>query len=264
MTPEARSAILFGRWAKGIEAETLAFLLRIGSKLSFARRTAINTWIASYKSAGVWTKCDAAWMPATLDSAIGMLNVISPNYNLSMVGGVTFTPDRGFAGNGVDSSMPASGMTTNILTNAQQDSTHLSVYVLGGTDAAATRVALGLTGTSGTFAIRPRDNTGLLGGPVNSSTVSFFGSAQSTILGNSLITRTGATALAGYRDGVVTGTDNDASTGRSTSQVALLRGGSVFSDYLVGLASVGSGLNGTEVAAKHAADLAYLQAIGAA
>lgn len=246
----------------GREPEMNNLLIRMGTVPVPARIALQNTVYRDLKAANLLAKMDAVWFAAAHEQATGFLNWASTLYTLSSSGGVTFTVDRGFAGNNVDGYLPASGMFLRDVTVSSQDSQHVSFWILGGTDAAATKVAIGLTGTSAAFAGRPRDAAGQLSGPINSATVSLFG-AQATILGNTLISRTGPTTLAAYKDGVLLGVDNDASALRNSSQVAWLRGGSVFCDYQIGIGSIGAGFDATDAANWHAIELAYLQGVGA-
>lgn len=64
--------------------------------------TALDTFITSLKTAGIWNLCDVLWLPATNgDSDFACYNLKNPaSFKLTKVNSPTFTSLQGFTGNG--------------------------------------------------------------------------------------------------------------------------------------------------------------------
>lgn len=109
------------------EAETLVAAMTMPP--NGARRALIDTFVGALKTAGVWSKIDVMWVLAAHDEQAGRLNWKSPgSFTLTAVNAVTFTVDRGFAGNGSSSYLDTGWARLINGTGFTQDAAHISVY----------------------------------------------------------------------------------------------------------------------------------------
>lgn len=66
--------------------------------LSNADMAAYDTFISTLVYAGIWSQLDCIWDLSGPDQATSMLNMVQNNFNLTAVGGPTFTANKGWAG----------------------------------------------------------------------------------------------------------------------------------------------------------------------
>ena len=72
-----------------------------GGTVSGARQTLVNTLIVGLKADGIWTKLDRLWIFAAENSFSAVIDLVA--LAEALASGVTFTPNRGYAGNGSSS-----------------------------------------------------------------------------------------------------------------------------------------------------------------
>lgn len=220
---------------------------------------AANNLIGALTTGGVWAKTTILYVGLHTEQA-SLLNWKTPGTYNATNNGCTFTAYQGFTGNGSTAYIDT-GMAANVLA---QDSAHIHAWVRGGTDAAdSNKRSLGQT-SAGSFAIQPRNNLDAISGMIGSTSASTFG-ASGTILGHTLLNRSGASAVEAYRGGAATATptDNEASTAPSANNITLLRNGTQYSDFQLFAAGAGSSLSSGEAAAHYNALSAYKTAVGA-
>ena len=180
-----------------------------GSEPDATRKRHMNTFISNMKADGLWQLLDVLWFTAAHSEAAALLNWVNANHTMSTVNEPTFTIDRGFAGNGVDSYV-----NTNY---AQADKVNFLA-------------------TDASFGCYTRDNntTGFLFGETNtrmsnslngtSIQYTLYGGFESTnkfgSLGLTSIKRTG-TALRVYQNGVEGGSDSTPTYGYNANNLYL-------------------------------------------
>lgn len=262
----ARAAASFGLY----QAETLAWLERCKALGADPGRTAdgvrvidlIDEYIWGLKADGVWAKLGARYIYAMPTSALALINIVNPGtLDMAASGGPTFTAWEGFTGDSTDAFLSA-GAALSAIPNYAQDSAHLAAWITGGTDVVSNGARVISTTSSANASLIPRNASGFLAAAVNSSTVSVCG-ASSTILGLSMVNRSGATALEGYRDGAGIGTDTDASNSIPAGDFCVLRTASTYNDFRVAMASWGGSMTSGEAADDYARTDALLAALGA-
>ncbi|MDQ0303794.1 hypothetical protein [Ancylobacter polymorphus] len=230
----------------------------------------ISDTIKALKTAGVWAKDDALYFTAAHDAQAALLNWISDQYNLTVVGSPTFTVDRGYTGNGSSAYLRTGfNPATAVSPKFARDSSHISV-----TDrtsrAAATSVEIGAIAISGlnfSAELATRYTGNLTRARVTSGGTSPPAFASSDSAGRFIASRTGASQIDAYRNGASIGTSTNASAALFNSEIYILavnfNGAASFSSDQIAQASIGGGLTSTEAAAFDAAVSSYLSAIGA-
>lgn len=225
---------------------------------TFQRRKLVCKLVSSLESAGVWSKLDAFYVTAASTAQAARINWISPGTNdLAAVNAPSFTPDRGYAGDGATSYL--TGINPTGATHFALNSALLGFYSLtsgsfgsavgwsDGTQAAT--VANAITGTA--FAVRINNLT--LSQTANTNGVGLFEADRS-----------GASALAMYRNGVSVLSDTVTSVGVTNNTLNIDHAGAAnFSPVLVAEMHVGSHLTAAQHAALYSALLGYLAPIGA-
>jgi hypothetical protein len=246
-----------------VNAEAATLVAAMTTAPSNDRKALIDTLIGSLKSAGVWVLLDVLYVLAAHHEQAARLNWKNPGgFVAAGVNSPTFTVDRGFAGNGVDSFVTLNwGPTSGV--NFTQNSATFGIWDRTTTASAASVAG---SGTSTAVTINPRSTTG--DGfvyRVNQSTAETQG-ATLNASGLSAASRSGSTATQGYKNGVSIGSPG-AIASQAISAVGLNLGRtntSSFSSHEFAATFAGANLNGTQHSDLHTALLAYMQAVGAA
>jgi hypothetical protein len=196
----------------GLDPATTAWVNQVvanGGTVSAGRQTIVNTFITCLKSASLWSTMDRYWLLAGENTQSALTDMVG--LSLATNHGSTFTPSQGYTGNG-SSFFVDTGYTAG--TNYTQNS---AVY--GG------QVQTSRTTATGSPAEFGADNAGFTQNavliPYNSSnnfsvvlnaTTPSAGSATNA-QGSYIISRTGASAGAAYKNGTSFSTFATASTG---------------------------------------------------
>lgn len=238
-------------------------ILVAGGGPSSARLLQMDKLIASLKRTGVWPKLDALYIFANSDSASALINWKNPG-TFNAVFGVTptFAVDRGFTG---DSSTMYMTTSFNPLTAGGQYAQDSGSF--GG------RI---LVRAFTSFSSYVASDIGNRLGFTNFSDVPYFsvnignaviGSSQSPAIGLYINSRTSSSLTTLYKDGVSINTDATASSAIVNKAFEILREAGRNTDYSgdqVASIFIGGGLTASDVVAFNAAELAYMQAVGAA
>lgn len=220
----------------GYEAESDALFARFSTDPGSTRKDAINTCIASLKSAGVWAKLDALWVLAAHEEASALLNWVSTSHALTNTGGTTFTTDQGFTAGGSGKSV-ATLSTINTYTNFQQDSAHLAVWVRSNTQEVDRTVGSGIN-----LDIYPRYTDDKCYLRINDSAGGFTVASSA---GFSLGNRSGSTGREGYKNGVSLGSYGSIASGAVSSNILTVVP-STLTGPQVSATSIGASLDSTE------------------
>lgn len=197
---------------KGVRysAEASALFARMSVQPSGARKKLYDNLIVGLKVAGVWTKLDALYLIAAHDAQAARLNIIADRYNIAATGSPVFTTDRGYQMDGSTTHLNTSfNPTVAAGPNFTQDSAHLGVYSLTNVSAAALDIGSRQNTTSQQSVIGLRV-TDLFTVRLNLNTTALDAENLSSI-GHFVGTRTDATALAAYKNGLSIGTSSTAS-----------------------------------------------------
>lgn len=112
-----------GRYMIDLQGETTALLAAMTSQPNRQRQRLIDTAIGALKTAGIWTKLDALQVYAAHHEQAGRVDWKLPSRVASRTETLTFTADRGFAGDGVSGKLdtgfnPAAGTPVSSLDSA--------------------------------------------------------------------------------------------------------------------------------------------------
>jgi hypothetical protein len=226
------------------------------------RKGYIARFIGALYAASVWTKIDVMWVLAAHDEQFGRLNWITPGtYTATVVNSVTFTADRGFAGDGVSGHLDTGFAPATHGVQFQRDNAHIGVYQRTGggngnepfsaNNASLRHTVAGGTGTSTRSVL-------------NSST-QINGPAGGTQPIHGMGRRNDASNVSILRDGAqVTAPSSAASTALQASNMRIgVRGSGNFVTHQVAAAHMGAYLDDTEAAALYSAMHTYMVALGA-
>lgn len=227
-----------------------------------ARKVIIDTCIKALVAAGVWDLLDVFCVYAAHTSQAGLLNWKSPGtYDSTLTNAPAFTADQGFAGNGSNAFINTNfNPSTAVAANFVQDSAHVSFRSRAIT--MTMPVVGGLTGAG--LNMYPRFNDGNFYARIN-DLVDTGGFAVPSGVGWFMGNRSGALARQAYRNGASVGDYGDSASGPLNNEnIWLLNlANTAFSDAQLSSMSIGGSLDSTKMAAFYAAELAYMQAIGA-
>lgn len=238
----------------------------------------IDQTIRQLKQHGIWQKLDVLWMLAAHDAQTARLNWKNPSqFALTAVNSPTFTANRGYTGDGDSAGVGTKYLTTGWTpsTNAiqfTQDSGTVGVYLVSGvgTNTANNNVIpFGSIGTHGSFINVWGATSNALRGRINQGSTAETSSTVSTRFGLSVLDRSAASLVTGYRNGAANGTFTTASAGLPTqpfSILALNNGGTLQSyvDNQIGLAFAGASLTAAQHAALNSMVRSYLLTVGTA
>jgi hypothetical protein len=220
----------------------------------------IDRVIRGLKQSGVWDKLDVFYMLAAHDEQAGRLNWKNPGtLTATAVNALTFTTDRGFAGDGSTSYLSTGYNANTGSIGYTLNDAHLGAFVL--TDSATAGNDLGQI-TSGSSGVRVRNTAVACLGRVNDAAAAAPTVAVS-VPKQVLWTRSEAANKTIYQNGANGETAAVVSSAVANSAFSIC-GGFSFSDRQVAQASIGRSLTAAEVAAQYAYILTYMQGVGAA
>lgn len=235
-----------------------------------ARRLAINNLVVALKAAGVWQKCDAFYVLAAADSQAAARNWIADQYNITLGGTPTFAADRGYTGDGAAAYLDTNfNPATAVSPKYTQNSAHLSARCRTSRAGADFSLMGSRNSTTNYINIITRASSGNFVGRVNSGP-NALSVANADSAGHYVANRSASNVSQGYKDGAQIITNSAVSVSIPDTNILLLARGvqgstpDTFCSDETASASIGQSLTGPEVAALHAAELAYMQAVGAA
>lgn len=109
-----------------------ALFLRMSPQPNAARKQLISDFIDSLQSNGTknfWANADRIWVMAAHDSGASKLNWKADEDNLLTVNALTFTADRGWAGNGTSSYLNTQFIPSTDGVNFTQDAASIAIYI---------------------------------------------------------------------------------------------------------------------------------------
>jgi len=225
------------------------------------RKRLIERTVVALKTAGVWSKMDVLWVLAAHHEQAGRLNWKSPGtYTATVVNSVTFTTDRGFAGDGVSGALDTGFASSNGVQLTQNNS-HLGVYQrTGGSNGNSP-----FSENSASYRLMVVGGTGTSTRGRMYSSSDLNGAAGGTQPLHGMVRRNDSTNVSVMRDGSeTTGPTARTSTASGGGNLRFcVMGNSVFVTHQVAAGHAGAYLDDTESAALYAAMNAYMVAVGA-
>lgn len=252
-----------------VSVELHQFLTRVAVQ-NAAHVAAYTALIDGHVADGDWDKFAGYYISAAAEAATALTNLKSSSYAASVVGGVTFTPDRGWTGNGTTGGINTTYRPFFSDSVMSQNSTHIGFYCRTSRAVAAVKNfggALGTSNTNGLFII-PRftgDQT-----IVQNMSGDFNNNTTENVQGHWINTRTGATTLRVAKNGVDLYTGATASAPTAYAEplyilVLRLPNGTFFqfTDDQIACCHFGSALDAAAVTRVSARINAYMAAVGA-
>ena len=265
MLPSTALLMSGGATAAPPSAEAAQYFARITDPGS-ARKAILAELIDDLVADGLWAKLDAAWLLASDIAGNARVNLKSSSYTLSENGGLTFTADQGYQGNGTTGYL-STGYTPSVNgSQFTQNSASMGGYVR---NSRTTDQLWGLMGCDG----NPTGNTSYLYpkvasvGAIYSLTGGFVATAVTNAQGMWISSRTSSTARALYRNGSSITTSSATATGRPNREVLILASmqdngtPAGYSGDQVSFAFIGSGLTSAEQLLLTDRVMQYLSAI---
>lgn len=258
------SAFFRGKGWRRQKPETFDALARMQVQPSAWDKALLNGFIERQIGSGRWSKSDVLYNALLHDEQASTLNLISAGYNATKTGTVSFTPYRGFTGDGSTGRHgtgfnPAQAPASKF----QQDSAHLLVHNL--TNVAESKSDIG-SGTNATgaslFNSRNADNGRSI--MLNQATT-VFGSGATTSKGRFGVVRKDAANVSVAVNIAVVGSQAAASATPGGGEVwwGAAFGGGNFSTKQRAFASIGGALSDVELRHSYYSEAAFAKAVGA-
>ena len=219
------------------------------------RQIIIDTAVKALVAGGVWDNLDALYMLAAADSQAALINWKNPGtYDGTLANAPTFVADQGFTGNGSNAEIdtgfnPSSAPAPNYV----QDDACIFGRVRTAGDGllwgAGSPTFIGFYET-GAYLIRLNNGNG-----ANTTTMARTGFIS--------VSRSSGAAQDVYHTGALVESDADVSNGVPGATIKVLSNGGTFSNVQMSSFGVGGALTAPQQAALAAAELAYMQAVGA-
>lgn len=234
---------------------------------STAQQTDYTNLICGFVTAGLNSKCDALWTPATSDSVSALNNLLSTNYTLSLVSVPTFTAKKGFNGNGGTAYLDTNfNPTTATSPNFVLNSASMFVWSLNAQTNSAANFGADMGNT----------NSLILPAFTSGTTLTYYSLSQSTGyqtftdttdgMGFFLSSRTaasGAGSTTMYINGASANSDTRASVSLTNADIRILEDGlNQFSKNTASVAGLCSGLSSSDQLTLYGLVYAYMASQG--
>lgn len=215
-----------------------------------------NTYIVSMKNGGVWDLMDVIYLFAATSSDAALVNIVNPGtYTATISNSPTFTQYKGFTGNASDTSIDTTFNPSNVSANFTLNSASMTIRCLSGT----TGIVIGdsnyysvINLISGPTALRGQlNNNNAFNGFDTSDNYDHFFSVSLN-----------SDTLSAYIDGTLSNSISDTPSNLS-GDLTILNNNGNYSDAQIASATIGASLTADQISAQAAADLVYMQAVGA-
>lgn len=232
----------------------------LGTPASEERAAILDTFLRAVVAAEIDNDLSFLLTFAAHSSAAGLVNLLNPSESATLGGtSPTFTTDRGFTGTGAGFIAVAVDPTTH--PKFVRDSASAGFRSL--TAAQGDGYDIGSSAGAGSLMLRARTTADLFSGRILDDGVPALTFANTDGTGFYAFSRLSAALRSIYKNGTKVATDTEASTAPISFTVNFLRRGAVYSSRQLASGFVGAGLSDEKQAALAAAELAYMQAIGA-
>lgn len=256
-----RRRALWGQ--QSLRPEAAAFIARLPTPPSNARKIVINNLFKALVVAGVLPKLDLLQVYAADVQANALINLPNSSYTATLVGSPTFTADRGFTAVSGTSSYVASGYTPSSGPKWGQNDHTFGRWM---------RTGPGGGGMDfGAYETATLKSASIFSNVTGQYIVGDSGAAQNVLadpLGSVIANRTASGSFDIYKNGAFV--TNVSAVSRSGTTLEMFVGaynfdGSAenYSSNQISAVWAGQALNSTEIAALHAALQAYMTAVGA-
>lgn len=242
-------------------SQATAFIARANAitALDGTHTTAYTNLICGLVTDGVFSKFDVLNIWATQSSGVALLNLVGTSFSPSVASNSpTFTVDRGYTGNGTNTSLSASFNPSTAGGNYTQNSAHYSSW--------------NVTSGNGLWELGTDANTALISNfsaniqmRINDSAASGNIAAASTAgVGHFIASRTSSTVRTGYVNGASIGTTGSATSAApaNANLSFLFVGGQGATSDQVAASSIGGALSGADATNFYNRLRTYMTAVG--
>lgn len=232
-------------------------------------KEAIETRVLALKAAGLWASRDFDYMWATSEQDGALINWKSPGtFDAIAVNSPTFTADEGFTLDGTSQYIRSGYNPAAEAGNYAQDSAHVTAMTLLAPIGANNPLIGVLASVSSPFArvlLRPRNASNNMQAIINSVYNVIDITVANTLAAHWILSRTGASATAVYRDGAAFGAGTQSSVG-NIGEIISFGYDAQTGDYGAHKLTCGSGgaaMTAGEASDSYDADAAFLTTVGA-
>ena len=220
----------------------------------------IDDLIAALEAAGVWDRVSALYLTAAHDDQAARQNLKTPGlYDLSPANDPAFAVGEGYTGDGVDAWLDT-GLSALALADGGTG-VAAGLWMTSNPSPGTSQFPLGPADGDETLSMAISPSTGNFSARVGSDALAVFGAAPA-VTGHFCVSRTGATHVSGYHDGVLIGAPASAFTGYAGGWIGLFRRLTNHHNGTIAAGWLGKDLDAGQVAALHAALATYLSATG--
>lgn len=240
-----------------------AAVVSAGGTVSGAQKAYVQALVGSLKASGVWASLDRLWLFAAENSTQALIDLVTRT-TATAVNSPTFIANQGYTGNGTTSYVNTGFTPSTAGGKFVQNSASLGAWVV-----TAPTTTAGIE--CGSEVGAPFTEIGVRFTSVNyrydiNSTASAAAAHGNNWTGAFHVQRTGASALALYRNGTSVATDASASTTLNTGALSFLAhsAGAAPSTAQIGMGWIGASMSVPQLAGLYAAQRAYMTAVGIA
>lgn len=240
-------------------AATSNYLAALATQPPGVLQDAYFDLISAFYACGAWDLTTGLFVFAALDQQAALVNLRAPSVSGATSGSPTFTPYRGFTGNG-SNAVITSGYTISATTGYAQNNAHVGVY--GAWLSGADGPMLGHGGASGSTTISRA--SGALATRLNNATED-AGAAIGDGPAHILLSRSASGSYTPYVAGIARTDVSQASGSPVAQQFAGLRITTTYASANVRISGMhfGGALSAAQAAAVAAAWAAFAMAVGA-
>lgn len=241
----------------GYDAATAAYLAAMTVQPDATRAGLIDALIAGLKADGIWAVLDVLALPAAHDPQAGLVNAANPAQALTVAGTMTFTTDRGYAGDG-STGYISTVTNDNGWSKFSQNSLSFGTWLnVNATNSLVMGQINGIT-----LRMSPTTGTNMQSRVGSSTSVS---GANTIGTGLFVSNRSDSMTIAIYRNGGAIATSaSNPSTALAGEPILVNRGSTVYSTARAAAIMLGGSLDATKQAVLYTRLNSYLSAIGAA
>ncbi|UMY16659.1 hypothetical protein MMB17_18530 [Methylobacterium organophilum] len=245
------------------DVDVAAYISALTTPPSAAERSRLNSLVTGLKADGVWPPLDRLNVLAAETQQAGLRDLRNPTKTLTVGGTVTFTADRGFAGDGTTGYLDLGEAFAATGNQFALNSSSMGVWCNAQTSGGA-MPQIGNLANSPRSTITPRSTAGNELFQANDSSTDVLMASPLSRVGHRAWSRTGAAVKRGFFNGSRTADLTTASVAVNTTNGCLLRSGTSFTDDRFAAFWSGAGLTDAQQAALHSRISAYLSGKGAA
>ncbi|MFN4295742.1 MAG: DUF2793 domain-containing protein [Brevundimonas sp.] len=225
-----------------------------------ARTFRIDDLISALEAAGVWARLGALYLTAGHDEQAARINLKAPGSNgLVPMNGSTFVTKTGYVGNGA-----SAWLDTGLSAAAAADGgpwLAAGVWLAANPSPGSGQFLLGPVAGAETLSLALNPSTGGFSARVGTTTLANFGAAP-TARGHFAVSRTDASHVTGFHNGLPLSTQVSAFTGYGDGHTGLLRRFNSYHAGTVAAAWLGQGLEPHQMSALHDALASCLNGAG--